>query len=218
MAVLNRGLEENAERGLPMTLEPAENIELTIIDGQQDRRITAVANQSLLDILKQQGIYVNAPCGGRGTCGKCKIELVAGRLMVASAGESEARLVEPGEMALACRATVEESCCIDISELTEQGFAGNAEMNFRQTQPPNSGLEQVRFVAMPGSWDVGGSVSESICQALERRLSFSPKALRQLSRWMAESLQQHFTAPDSAALKADIQALIGLLEKFREQL
>ena len=96
MAVLNRGLEENAERGLPMTLEPAENIELTIIDGQQDRRITAVANQSLLDILKQQGIYVNAPCGGRGTCGKCKIELVAGRLMVASAGESEARLVEPG--------------------------------------------------------------------------------------------------------------------------
>ena len=27
-----------------------------------------------------------------------------------------------------------------------------------------------------------------------------------------------FTAPDSAALKADIQALIGLLEKFREQL
>ena len=109
-----------------MTLEPAENIELTIIDGQQDRRITAVANQSLLDILKQQGIYVNAPCGGRGTCGKCKIELVAGRLMVASAGESEARLVEPGEMALACRATVAESCCIDISALTEQSNTTNA--------------------------------------------------------------------------------------------
>ena len=199
MAVLNRGLEENAERGLPMTLEPAENIELTIIDGQQDRRITAVANQSLLDILKQQGIYVNAPCGGRGTCGKCKIELVAGRLMVASAGESEARLVEPGEMALACRATVLETCCIDISALTEQGFAGNTEMKFRQSLPTDNGLEKVRFVAMPGSWDVGGSVSESICQALERRLSFSPKALRQLSRWMAESLQQHFTAPDSAA-------------------
>ena len=180
-----------------MTLEPAENIELTIIDGRQERHITAVANQSLLDILKRQGIYVNAPCGGRGTCGKCKIELVAGRLMVATAGESEAHLVEPGEMALACRATVAESCCIDISALTEQGFAGNAEMNFRQDQPADNGLEQVRFVAMPGSWDVGGSVSESICQALERRLSFSAKALRQLSRWMAESLQQRFSAPDS---------------------
>ena len=27
-----------------------------------------------------------------------------------------------------------------------------------------------------------------------------------------------YTAPDSSALKADIQALIGQLEKFREQL
>ena len=56
MAVLNRGLEENAERGLPMTLEPAENIELTILAAPQARRITTVANQTQLNILKQQGI------------------------------------------------------------------------------------------------------------------------------------------------------------------
>ena len=182
-----------------MQMEPEQIIELTIVDGQQERRITAATNQSLLDILKRHGIYINAPCDGRGTCGKCRIKLVDGKLLVATEGESEARLVEPGEMALACRATVLESCCIDIGALTEQGFAGNTEMNFRQSLPIDNGLEKVRFVAMPGTWDAVGSISESICQALELRLSFSAKALRQLSRWMAESLQQRFTAPDSAA-------------------
>ncbi len=189
----------NGERGLPTQMEPQQIIELTIMDGRQERRITAATNQTLLDSLKKSGIYVNAPCGGRGTCGKCRIKLVDGKLLVANEGESEARLVEPGEMALACRATVLESSCIDISALTEQGFAGNTEMNFQQSMPTDNGLETVRFVATPGTWDAGGSISESVCQALERRLSFSTKALRQLSRWMAESLQQRFTAPDSTA-------------------
>ena len=32
----------------------------------------------LLDVLRQNGFYLPAACGGKGTCGKCKVHLIAG--------------------------------------------------------------------------------------------------------------------------------------------
>lgn len=36
------------------------------------------AGHSLLDVARSKGIAINAPCGGRGTCGKCLVRLLAG--------------------------------------------------------------------------------------------------------------------------------------------
>ena len=40
---------------------------------QHSRRMTVPEGISLLDALKQAGIYSDAPCGGSGRCGKCKL-------------------------------------------------------------------------------------------------------------------------------------------------
>lgn len=37
-------------------------------------RIFALPGERLLDILANGNILITAPCGGKGTCGKCKIE------------------------------------------------------------------------------------------------------------------------------------------------
>ena len=39
----------------------------------EKQNMEAPAGANLLDALRQAGIFVNAPCGGNGTCGKCKV-------------------------------------------------------------------------------------------------------------------------------------------------
>lgn len=49
---------------------------------EQDRNISVPAGTKLLDALRENSIYLDAPCGGNGKCGKCKV-LVDGVEMLA---------------------------------------------------------------------------------------------------------------------------------------
>ena len=49
---------------------------------EQDRNISVPAGTKLLDALRENSIYLDAPCGGNGTCGKCKV-VVGGAEMLA---------------------------------------------------------------------------------------------------------------------------------------
>lgn len=42
---------------------------------EQNREITVSLGSNLLDMLKQNGVYPDAPCGGNGKCGKCKVSV-----------------------------------------------------------------------------------------------------------------------------------------------
>jgi len=43
--------------------------------------------QTLFDALVKNGMGINSPCGGKGTCGKCKVQLISGNLTEPSAEE-----------------------------------------------------------------------------------------------------------------------------------
>ena len=47
---------------------------------QANRTVTAYDNETLLDVLARGGVFVPAACGGKGTCGKCKVKLAYGRV------------------------------------------------------------------------------------------------------------------------------------------
>ena len=52
---------------------------MPIITLPENNKIFSVsAGVNLLDALKENGIYPDAPCGGNGTCGKCTV-LLEGR-------------------------------------------------------------------------------------------------------------------------------------------
>jgi len=59
----------------------------------------------VLEYLQSKGVFISAPCGGHGTCGKCKIRVAAGTLPV---GVSDRALLSEEEInagvRLACRA------------------------------------------------------------------------------------------------------------------
>lgn len=74
---------------------------------------TAEADKTLLDILQEAHIYLDAPCGGKGNCGRCRVRFVSGAPL---AGERERRLLTDAELRdgirLACMARPDQDCRI----------------------------------------------------------------------------------------------------------
>jgi len=79
---------------------------ITVRRGGESRMLEAERSESLLDALRRAGLAVNAPCGGNGKCGKCRVQAVSGT------GEAE--------WALACRTYAERDMEIRLPT-EEQG-------------------------------------------------------------------------------------------------
>ncbi len=60
--------------------------------------------ETLVEILQHAGIYLNAVCGGRGTCGKCKVKITEG--------------LEPG-IYLACKTVPNQACTVSLMDEEE---------------------------------------------------------------------------------------------------
>lgn len=87
-------------------------------DGSPDRQLTAHQGQTVLSFLANQGIHLDAPCAGRGICGKCRVKLSGA---VSQPDEAERELVkdmeEPGSAAqtrLACRAQLLGEAVVEL--------------------------------------------------------------------------------------------------------
>ncbi len=88
---------------------------LRIKGGPEQEKIPLKEGQSVLDALKAAEIYLTASCGGKGTCGKCRIKIVEGRAMTGGAAKLTLEERESG-LALACRTFAEEDIVIEIPE------------------------------------------------------------------------------------------------------
>lgn len=69
----------------------------------QQRNIEAAAGAALLDVLRSAGFFLNAPCGGNGSCGKCRV------------------LID-GEEALACRTVVNRDMTVTVPSAEGSGI------------------------------------------------------------------------------------------------
>jgi len=79
--------------------------------------------ESLLEAMIRQNIYVSAVCGGKGTCGKCKIQILKGDLDITSSDRvifSE-KEIENGYR-LSCKAYPKTDCTIKLAAGDEIDF------------------------------------------------------------------------------------------------
>ncbi|GHV74305.1 ferredoxin [Spirochaetia bacterium] len=83
----------------------------------------AAQNSNLLSLLRSAGVYLPAICGGRGTCGKCRVKVVSGNLEVQAADRAcfSEDDINAG-FRLACNAVPREDISILIPETGEQSF------------------------------------------------------------------------------------------------
>jgi uncharacterized 2Fe-2S/4Fe-4S cluster protein (DUF4445 family) len=58
-------------------------IELKVHYGDQVRRIETEPGRSLLEVLNENNLDIHATCGGKGTCGKCSVEVEKEGLVMA---------------------------------------------------------------------------------------------------------------------------------------
>ncbi|HEY3423261.1 MAG TPA: ASKHA domain-containing protein [Negativicutes bacterium] len=65
------------------------------------KRIQGGSGKDLLQLLLENGIFVDNPCNGKGSCGKCKIKFLQGKLPAAS--ETEKRLLKKEEITTGVR-------------------------------------------------------------------------------------------------------------------
>ena len=79
----------------------------TITIYPQRSKITAKQGETILHALASQGIEFSAPCGGKGTCGKCKVKLIEGTVL----GDSP----DTDGMVSSCKAVVEQDIVIALS-------------------------------------------------------------------------------------------------------
>ena len=84
------------------------------VEGGEDVSIFAFFGESLLDAAKRANLALDAPCAGNGTCGKCRVKLLAGTV------KSEPdRHISPQEFAeghrLACTSIVASDIAVQVS-------------------------------------------------------------------------------------------------------
>ncbi len=91
---------------------------ITIEIPRKNKKIVCKPNIKLLDILIKNNEFVESPCGGKGSCGRCKIKHISGELSPIT--EDEERLLSDEEISngirLACLVKPKSDIKIDVVE------------------------------------------------------------------------------------------------------
>ncbi|RJQ57031.1 MAG: DUF4445 domain-containing protein [Nitrospiraceae bacterium] len=77
------------------------------------KKIPCPPGSSILESLKQAGIFLTSSCGGKGTCGKCKVIIKSGRAVSKSRLKLSHEEIGSGYV-LACRTYPETDLLIDV--------------------------------------------------------------------------------------------------------
>jgi uncharacterized 2Fe-2S/4Fe-4S cluster protein (DUF4445 family) len=87
----------------------------------------------LIDVLHEFG--VEFPCGGKGTCGSCKVKLLEGELKIDSVQQQKLDKLKLGkEWRLACYCNAESDITLEISQFDNIILADNSTFDFKPQQ------------------------------------------------------------------------------------
>ena len=93
--------------------------ELKISFPEYSREVFALPGTSLFECIARAGILIRTPCGGAGTCGKCKVKLIEGTLKSTADCKKHFSDKEISEgYRLACRCFIESDISVEIPEDT----------------------------------------------------------------------------------------------------
>jgi uncharacterized 2Fe-2S/4Fe-4S cluster protein (DUF4445 family) len=86
------------------------------------KKVFVLPGTPLLEAAARAGLVFNAPCGGQGTCGKCRVRVIQGAQSPTPAEREHLSEVECSEgVRLACQSTVYTPTVIDVPETSLLG-------------------------------------------------------------------------------------------------
>ena len=96
----------------------AEKATLSVRFLPKETSVEVASGSSLLDAARQAGVYVNARCGGKGVCGKCKVRIEGGEFQSESSFLIRPEEAENGTV-LACKTAVKGDLLVRMLGETE---------------------------------------------------------------------------------------------------
>ncbi len=132
-----------------------EPVVVTICTSDKELTIACQEEESILAAYQRQVGYASAVCGGRGTCGKCRIQVVGGALAVTDGDRAVLTEEELAEgFRLSCRAYPKEDCTIRLCFQGEEAF--QVLDQYGELAPEPAAEPSAEPVAVPGA-QISGS-------------------------------------------------------------
>lgn len=98
-----------------------DKIELAVTQNNRKRIIKAEEGSSLLSVLRENDLFVNSPCGGKGICGKCKVKVIKGIEKPSDLERKHLSIKEiKNGIRLACALTLKNNMEISLLEAAEK--------------------------------------------------------------------------------------------------
>jgi uncharacterized 2Fe-2S/4Fe-4S cluster protein (DUF4445 family) len=96
------------------------------------KSVEAFSGEDLLDAAARAGVVIDLQCGGKGTCGKCLVEILNGELEYDSS-DPVLQQNENGKFALACKSKIQSSpVTVEIPESLSTDYSGDSDDLFEE--------------------------------------------------------------------------------------
>ncbi len=194
---------ENREHTSDKRMDYNQTYSISVIRGEITNTMECKDNETLLEAMVRQEIYVSAACGGRGTCGKCKIILLNGSLPVTEADKnifSEEELKEGYR--LSCKAYAKSDCSIKLFGGDETDFDVVTEhLNFGEIQRGGEGCYAIAI-------DIGTTtIAVSLIETATRSIVWTYSAVNRQRAYGADVIarMQASNAGKKEELRRSIQ-------------
>ncbi len=171
----------------------------------QNLEVEAAEGKTILEAASEAGVNIDGNCGGRGTCGKCKVRVI--REIPEEAADPNGKLTEEEKKSgfrLACLHQVREGMVVEIPESMT-----TAQRKRRMIRLPDGFRADpavVRTFIKVGETSLEASESDEdrICRALDKeKLDFSMTVLRKLPGLMKESDELTVTVCNGAVIDVE---------------
>jgi len=158
--------------------------------GKEKKELTFTAGQTLLEILREAGYEVSAPCGGNGTCGKCTVYIGGEAHLACQTEAADGMVVElphTAELEVALGSDAVFACDSGLS-----GYGVAVDIGTTTVACHLVNLENGKTVAVAGEGNAqrsyGADVISRIQASVEGRLGEMAEVIRKQLGEMMEAL------------------------------
>ncbi|MDR1400309.1 MAG: ASKHA domain-containing protein [Treponema sp.] len=112
------------------------------VEGGAEMNLAVSADESLLDAARKAGLAIDAPCSGNGTCGKCRVKVIGGKVE-----SGNRRFISPDDYAdgwrLACASRTESDVTV-LVPATAGAYKNRIKVTELQTGRDKAAFEHLR--------------------------------------------------------------------------
>ena len=178
------------------------------IEGGSPVQIECNAGDNLLELARRANVAIDAPCSGNGSCGKCRVKLIAGELETFPSRHITDEEYEAG-WRLSCNCKVLSDCEVFVPDIA------SAYQSRMKTADLSSPEELAIFEKAKADMEAGGLEFTNCCKALQLQMEAPSEAdtMPDIERleWAIQAVE-----PQAQTVKVPYAVMVKMAAVLRE--